>query len=388
MSLFIYLHYFGVENLYILKIVTTISAILSFYMILSQNRAELFWTGASVGILWFYWIALSFRYYDLTYLIPLMILFVAIGYGLIFNLLGFFSPIIRALLFSLFSYIQPLNFNWLIPQASLIDSIFGVHWWQFELILLSLALYLVLKGKARYISLLLMLFAIEFNHTPSPMPNANIYISSLKTPQDKKWKESYTEISIKKNFEIINDAISKNYDVVVLSESAYALFLNMEPPLMRKLLKLSKKIAIVTGSLYYDGKDSYNSTYYFVDGEFSVANKVVLVPFGEEVPLPKFISKFINKIIYDGAEDYIAASKPTDVSINGENYRNAVCYEATRDELFIGNPKYMIAITNNAWFTPSIEPTLQWLLLRYFSKKYHTTIIHSANIAKSALIRE
>ena len=28
----------------------------------------------------------------------------------------------------------------------------------------------------------------------------------------------------------------------------------------------------------------------------------------------------------------------------------------------------MIVISNNAWFIPSIEPTLQHLLLKYYSK--------------------
>jgi apolipoprotein N-acyltransferase len=173
-----------------------------------------------------------------------------------------------------------------------------------------------------------------------------------------------------------------------LSESAFAMFLNMEKEVMERLKYLSNYITIVTGGLYFDGKDSYNSTYYFINGRVQIANKVVLVPFGEEVPLPKFISKYINRLIYDGAEDYIAASKPVDIDIKGEKFRNAICYEATRDELFVENPKFMIAISNNAWFTPSIEPTLQYLLLRYYSRKYHTTIFHSANIAKSALIRE
>jgi len=224
--------------------------------------------------------------------------------------------------------------------------------------------------------------------SPSSLPKQKIFLSSPKTPQELKWQDSYRGESIDNNFKIIKKAIKGGYDIVVLSESAFALFLNTESYLMQELKNLSQKITIVTGGLYFDGKDSYNSTYYFQKGEVMIANKVVLVPFGEEIPLPKFISRYINKIIYDGADDYIAAKRPVDVKIADESFRNAICYEATRDELYLNNPKYMIAISNNAWFTPSIEPTLQHLLLRYFSRIHHTTIFHSANMAKTAVIRK
>jgi len=113
---------------------------------------------------------------------------------------------------------------------------------------------------------------------------------------------------------------------------------------------------------------------------------VILVPFGEEIPLPKFFAEIINKIFYNGAEDYKTAKKPVDLKLSTGEFRNAICFEATRDELFVDHPKAMIAISNNAWFTPSIEPTLQKLLLEYFSRKYGTVIYHSANMGISKVI--
>lgn len=46
----------------------------------------------------------------------------------------------------------------------------------------------------------------------------------------------------------------------------------------------------------------------------------------------------------------------------------------------------MIAISNNAWFEPSIEQTLQHLLLRYYAAKYQTVIYHAANGGISGII--
>ncbi len=389
LSLWLYLAFLGIEATPTLKLLNTLTALSALYLLLLYDRITLFWYGAFTGLLWFYWIALSFRYYDVSYLMPLMWLFVAVGYGLIFWILGLFRPIPRAILFTFISALHPLNFNWFVPEIALIDSYFGIEKWQFLTLLLSLALFITLKNRWRYGALAGILLAINFQPlTPTPLPHQKIYLTDLHTPQNLKWEDSYRNTAIDINLATIKKAIDEGYDIVLLSESAFPLFLNQEPYLMQLLKALSEQITIVTGALYFDGKDSYNSTYYFQQGRVQIANKVVLVPFGEEIPLPRFISHYINKIIYDGAEDYIAAKKPVDIQIGDETFRNAICYEATREELFVGNPHFMLAISNNAWFTPSVEPTLQYQLLRYFSRRHHTTIFHSANMTKSGIIRK
>jgi apolipoprotein N-acyltransferase len=386
--MFIYIAHFDLFSETILKVINSFNALLGFYLLLSSDKKTLFWSGFFIGILWFFWIGFSFRYYDATFVIPLMMLFVGLGYGLLFWIIGIFkSPYARALLFVGFSFVHPLSFNWLIPELTLLDSFFGITKWQFALFLLSIAIFITLKSRYKALALLALLGSFNYQpHVSLPLSNQKIYLSQTKVQQDIKWEESYKDESVQNNLNIIYQAIEQKADMVIISESAFAMFLNVEPLLMQKLKTLSKKIAIVTGALYADGTDSYNSTYYFIDGEVTVANKVILVPFGEEIPLPKFLKKIINDTFYNGAEDYKTAKKPTDININGEVFRNAICYEATREELFEGDPKFMIAISNNAWFTPSVEPTLQKLLLRYFSQKHHTVIYHVANMQGTAII--
>jgi apolipoprotein N-acyltransferase len=48
----------------------------------------------------------------------------------------------------------------------------------------------------------------------------------------------------------------------------------------------------------------------------------------------------------------------------------------------------MIVLSNNGWFTPSIEPALQRLLLQYYARKYGTTIYHAVNMAPSYIIEK
>ncbi|MFW5619501.1 MAG: apolipoprotein N-acyltransferase, partial [Campylobacter hyointestinalis] len=173
---------------------------------------------------------------------------------------------------------------------------------------------------------------------------------------------------------------------VVLPESAFALFLDHQKELLEYLKEKSKRISIVTGSLGYENGTSYNSTYLFLNGDVKRLDKVILVPFGEEIPLPKFATNLINKIFFNGNKDFGAAKEVSDYEIGGVKIRNAICYEATRDEIYANNPKFVIAITNNGWFVPSTEPTLQEILLKYYAYKYNTTIYHSVNGSPSKII--
>lgn len=388
LSLFIYLDYLGFQPTPVLRSLESLSAMVGFAMLLQFDRRALFWGGFFTGVLWFYWIAFSFRYYDVVWLIPFMILFVALCYGLFFWFIGLFShPLPRALLLLGFSYFHPLSFNWFIPELTLIHTFFGITKWHFALFLVGLALLLSLPRWWKLLAIPLLAFAVDRDYDRHlPLPEAKVMLTDSHVDQAKKWDKAYLPETIENNIATILEASSEGYDMVVLNESVFPMFLNTDLNLTKRLIDLSNDIVIVAGALYSDGAHAYNSTYYFDHGKLYIANKVILVPFGEEIPLPKFLADIINKIFYNGAEDYKTAKKPVDLKLSTGEFRNAICFEATRDELFVDHPKAMIAISNNAWFTPSIEPTLQKLLLEYFSRKYGTVIYHSANMGISKVI--
>ena len=125
----------------------------------------------------------------------------------------------------------------------------------------------------------------------------------------------------------------------------------------------------------------------FNNGSYEVAKKLVLVPFGEYIPLPKFAQKIINDMFFAGTSDFKTATEPTDFIIKGVKFRNAICYEATCQEIYDGDVDFVIATSNNAWFSPSIEPTLQKLLMRFYARKNGVTIYHSANYRGTGIIK-
>ncbi|MEA2111391.1 MAG: apolipoprotein N-acyltransferase [Campylobacterota bacterium] len=383
-SLFLYLEYFG----FTLNIVNTISGLLALSLLLHINRRTLFIAGFFIGLLWFYWIGYSFKYYNVAWMVPVVTIGFGFVYALFFGLVSLSKNLaVRALILFTLSFFEPVDFNWMQLELLFVNSHFGILKWQFASILAGLVLFFTCKSKWRYTALFLLFSALPFNSVEKIEPPLNIKLVSMELPQELKWKPHMRQKILNYNFDAIKSAIKKDYDIVVLSESAFPLFLNYEPALIETLKMYSKEIVIVTGALEQDDGHNYNVTYLFNNENMQVARKMVLVPFGEYIPLPKFMREYVNKTFFDGASDYISSDKPTDFVIKGISFRNAVCYEATCEELYEDDPKYLIAISNNAWFMPSIEPTLQKLLMQFYARKHNSIIFHAANMAGTGIVK-
>jgi len=384
-SLFIYLEYFGVQN----RAIVSISAFYAFYRMLLFGKKELFVFGFFVGLFWFYWIGLSFRYVDMAYAIPFVMIGIAFIAGALFWILGFVKIFYlrAAVILFYFDIAQPFGFEWLKPELLLENSFFGSDKLSFGLFLASVTIFIYFqKSRLKTLFFIPLVFALNLS---SHQKNIDKEIALIRTDYDQeyKWKRENLKTIIEENFAHIDMAIKESKKIVVLPESVFPMYLNRYPEVIERLLEKSKEITIIAGALYTNGQKHFNSTYFFSDSKMIVAHKVVLVPFGESTDfLPESIGRFINKIFFDGAEDYRTASKPTDFKIGDTLYRNAICYEATAQKMFKESPANMIAISNNAWYDPSIEPGLQRLVIRFFARKYGVTVYHSVNKSPSEVI--
>ena len=383
-SSFIYFEHFSITS----KLINTIFGIASLTLLLYAPKKSILIAGFTIGILWFYWIGYSFKYYGVAYIEP----FITVGFGVIYML--FFGVLaltkkiyIRAILLFLLSFFEPFDFNWMQIELLFVDSYIGVFKYQLVLVLLALSLPSYIKKPFRFASLILIIFALNFEQNKPKEAPLKIKLIQTTIKQEQKWEASQLSPTIKMIYKNIQKAIDKNYAIVVFPESVFPLYMNKNPLLLEQLLQISKKITIVAGSLLYEDNKSYNVTYIFQDGKYKIAKKLVLVPFGEYIPLPKFAQKFINDTFFAGASDFTTAKKVTDFEIKGIKFRNAICYEATCQEIYQGDSKFVIAISNNAWFAPSIEPTLQKLLMRFYARKNGVVIYHSANYKGTGVVK-
>jgi len=382
-SSFIYLFHFELE-FYLLN---TILGLYAFYLLITSNRKTLFFAGFLIGALWFYWIGFSFRYYNMAWAVPLVALGFSLIYALIFWAVSWPKhPVLRALALFFLSFFEPFDFNWLQPELLFVHSYIGIEKWQYALVLLSLALMIYIKDKRSPLFLLLILPAFSLPTQKLETLPLDIELVQTDIAQDTKWDPAQVPEIVKNNFSYIDLAISKKKQLVILPESVFPLFLNRYPQILNKLKKRSQHISIVAGGLYAENGHNFNATYFFQNGKMQLAKKMILVPFGEYIPLPSFLARPINEAVFGGAVDYLSASKATTFKINNLDFKNAICYEATCHELFEDKPPFMIATSNNAWFMPSIQPSIQRLLMQFYATKNNTIIFHSANSAGGGII--
>lgn len=390
-SAFIYLNHWGFSH----PIINTILGILTLSWLLREGQKVWFISGTFIGLFWFWWIAMSLKHYGYLWAIPIEILLISFIYGALFwvfawgaeklsSTLAFPAVFMKAFSLFIFSYIHPFGFDWFKPELMFIESYLGIEKWQFALVLLGSTLSIWRK---QFAYLFIILFAYQPTLEVDTALSDKIKIVTTHTSVQDKWNETLHPKQFDNLFKEIDQAIREEKKLVILPESVFPLFLNRSEELIGKLKEKAKEISIVTGALYWDGRTPRNSTYIFTDNKITVANKVILVPFGESNPLPDFLSNWVNRVFYDGAVDYIASEHVTDYKIDDHTYRNAICFEATSEKLYEGKPENMIVLSNNGWFTPSIEPTLQKLLLQYYSKKYGTTIYHAVNMSDSYVVK-
>ena len=382
-SAFIYLDNFDLS----IKILNTIFAVLALGLLLYIPKRAVLVSGFFIGLFWFYWIGFSFEYTGVGYLTPLVTIAFGFIYMLFFGVLALTNNVlIRAVLLFGLSFFEPFDFNWMQIELLFVDSYIGVLKYQLALVLVALSLPSYIKKPYTYLPLLLIFLAFNFNTSIAKDSPLKIKLIATDIKQNIKWQPRYKNSIILDNINHIKTAINEGYDLVVLPESTFPLYMNLDPNLSLSLEKLSMHISIVAGALLRDANNNYNVTYLFENGDINIAKKLVLVPFGEYVPLPKFAHKLISDFFFDGQADFVQAKTATDFTIKGVKFRNAICYEATCQEIYEGDVNYVIATSNNAWFSPSIEPVLQKLLMRYYAKKNNVKIYHSANWSGTGVI--
>ena len=399
-----------------LPYINTIFALLAVASALQVDKKYRFFFGFFVGILWFYWVNLSFRFTPAPYLMWVGIIGVAVGYGIVFYLLLFFNnKIWRILSLAIIGLVPVLGFDWLVVESLFSFSILRVDKISFIFIMICVAIssnFLLqmresiknneCESKKRNLkkaifALIPLIFVIDFSHTEAEIPKG-IFITEMNVNQNAKWAE--LDRNIEMDFRLIDEAIVRGDKVIILPETAFPLRLNQSGReyLMERLLDLSHHITIITGgqrgeydfsnSDYIRATATYNTTFVFEKGQWTYADKIFLAPFGEYAPVPKIFAEMFKSIfgidIVRGFDK--SGGLQNDLETELFNFRAAICYEATTRKAFDGDPKIMVAISNSAWFAPSIEPVLQMMLMKYYARIHKTLIIQSANGSKSLII--
>jgi apolipoprotein N-acyltransferase len=215
--------------------------------------------------------------------------------------------------------------------------------------------------------------------------------------QEMKWDSYEKYKNFLKHIALTNSKDTKDIKAVIWGETSVPYVIDDNPELLRNLgYAVPSDGVLITGGLrlkYADHNhekisNAWNSV--FVISKSGVTqhyDKHHLVPFGEYVPLQKFLP-FIDKIT-GGGEGFSQGEGPQTLVTENFSFSPLVCYEVIFSGETINkeqHPDLLVNLTNDAWFGRSSGPYQHFDMAIMRSIEYGIAMVRVAGTGISAFI--
>lgn len=214
--------------------------------------------------------------------------------------------------------------------------------------------------------------------------------------QSIKWDDAFKISTTKKYIALSRQLKSDNPQLIVWPETATPFYFLHERELSQLVLDGIKDsnayflIGSPSFSRDYNSFHYYNSAYLISpDGNIiGKYDKAHLVPFGEYVPLRKWLP-FLGKIV-QGVGDFATGPKGKTLKWNDTKLGILICYEMIFPDLSRAmaknNASLLLNITNDAWYGVSSAPYQHFSMAVFRAVENKRTLIRSANTGISGFI--
>jgi len=191
----------------------------------------------------------------------------------------------------------------------------------------------------------------------------------------------------------LSDTVQEgSVDMILWPETMVLVPLNLSEGYRAILADLAqeKKAHLLVGAHSAIEGKYYNSAYFFSDDGILLGryDKLHLVPFGEYIPLGRFLS-FISRIVpYE--EGLTPGAAPVVFRLGNLNFSVLICYEDTIPDLVRGvappYPGFLVNLTNDGWFRGSAELEQHLEISSFRAIETRMGLVRAANTGISALI--
>lgn len=326
----------------------------------------------------------------------------------LFSLLWVFFEVLRSVLFTGFPW-NLVGYAWLFNVTfAQIANIFGIFGLSLVFVLVSLSVPIWFKKNraksdlffaAAMIDLVIFQFLYGFFYIDeNKVVDVNLRVVQANIKQDMKWDEYARYNNFIKHIDLSNKEGFEDVDLLIWSESSipYAVDERDQELFKRINLVVPKNGDLVSGALRFELIDeedfiiskAFNGVALFDSKgleEFYVKHH--LVPFGEYVPLQKYLP-FVQKIT-NGSVGFSEGRGPRTLQAKKVSFSPLVCYEAIFPDKIIDKtqvPDLLVAVTNDAWFGNSLGPYQHFDSARMRSIEYGISLIRAANTGISAYV--
>jgi len=226
--------------------------------------------------------------------------------------------------------------------------------------------------------------------TPRDDGKRSVAIVQPNIPLELKWNPFYQRPIMRKLQELTEKQWQN--DLIVWPEAAVPLMYHEAEDFLTDMGQQASthNTALVTGILYDDKKpNTYYNSIIGIGNADRIYFKQRLVPFGEYVPLEKYLRGLIaffdlpNSVIFPGPKNQKG------LSVDDYQISPSICYEVVYPDLVAKNladAELMITISNDAWFGTSIGPLQHFEMARMRALENGRYMIRGTNTGLSGII--
>jgi len=214
--------------------------------------------------------------------------------------------------------------------------------------------------------------------------------------QSVKWNPEYQRKTLEVYERLSLSTRASTPDLLVWPETAVPFFFQEGNELARKVLEIGEEIGaeFIFGSPAYEREENavryYNRVYLLTSGRETPAHydKVHLVPFGEYVPLKKFLP-FVNRLV-PAAGDFAPGKGIEPLRSPLVSSGILICFEAIFPEIarkqVERGAQILVNVTNDAWFGRTSAPFQHLSMAALRAVENHRPLVRAANTGISAFI--
>jgi len=213
--------------------------------------------------------------------------------------------------------------------------------------------------------------------------------------QSVKWDRDYQEKTMDIYARLSHSAASYGPDILVWPETSLPFFFQEDQDLSKVVFEVSGALNsdMIFGSPAYEreGKEVryYNRVYYLPrEGKILHYDKVHLVPFGEYVPLKKFLP-FVNRLV-PAAGDFTPGRSIEPFRATLASPGILICFEAIFPEIarehVANGADILVNLTNDAWFGRTSAPFQHLAMAAFRAVENGRPLVRAANTGISAFI--
>jgi len=215
-------------------------------------------------------------------------------------------------------------------------------------------------------------------------------------PQDEKWDAAFCNKTIDTYFRLSGQAMKSHPGLIVWPETAAPFYFGYEADLTKEVtdgIRDMRAYFLIGAPTveFHEKKDRYYNSAYLISPEGRVVgryDKVHLVPFGEYVPLKKFLP-FLGHIVAQ-VGDFNSGKIGNTLNWKGIHIGVLICYEVIFPELALklvqNNAGLLVSITNDAWFGNTSAPYQDFYMAAFRSIENRRSLARAANTGISGFV--